>query len=128
MNAKLRSFNAADYAALTDVHNAVHPDYRIADGEFERYDGLREEKIRWGRFVAELGGEVVAWASYTNSSWLYHPRKFWLDVLVHPDAFGITGRQKGRPGWSTDWRGNHEACELPPLLGQPVDIRRSNRL
>jgi GNAT superfamily N-acetyltransferase len=35
--------------------------------------------------VGEVEGRVVAWASFANSSHAYHPRKFWLEVGVHPD-------------------------------------------
>lgn len=88
MSATIRPFGPADYAGLTAVHNAVYPDYAIAAGELERQDGLREAKIRWGRRVAELDGEIVGWASYANSIWLFHPRKLWVEVMVRPEHRG----------------------------------------
>lgn len=81
----IRDFTPADYAGFTAVHNACYPTYLHAASDLARWDALREPKIRWRRWVGEVAGQVVAWATYANSSHAYHPRKFWLEVGVHPD-------------------------------------------
>ncbi len=82
---KIRAFTAADYEAIADVHNAVFPDYKTLASDMKRWDDNREEKIRWGRFMAEVDGEVAGWGSYANSTWTFHPRKLWLEVAVKPE-------------------------------------------
>ncbi|MBM4117051.1 GNAT family N-acetyltransferase [bacterium] len=81
----IRDFTPADYDGYTAVHNACYPTYLQAASDIARWDSLREPKIRWRRWVGEAEGRVVAWASYANSSHAYHPRKFWLELGVHPD-------------------------------------------
>lgn len=81
----IRDFGPADYEGYTAVHNACYPTYLQAASDFARWDSLREPKIRWRRWVGEAAGQVVAWASYANASHAYHPRKFWLEVGVHPN-------------------------------------------
>jgi len=81
----LRDFAPADYEGYAAVHNACYPDYLQAASDMARWDSLREPKIRWRRWVGEAEGRVVAWASYANAAHAYHPRKFWLEVGVHPD-------------------------------------------
>jgi mycothiol synthase len=81
----IREFMPADYDGYAAVHNACYPTYLQAASDMARWDSLREAKIRWQRWVGEAEGRVVAWASFANSSDTYHPRKFWLEVGVHPD-------------------------------------------
>lgn len=88
MNAQrwtIRAFTPADYDGHAAVHNACFPTYLQSASDFARWDSLREPKIRWQRWVGEAEGKVVAWAQYTNSQHAFHPRKFWLEVGVHPD-------------------------------------------
>ena len=84
----IREFKSDDYEALVAVQNAVYPDYKTAVDTVRRWDEQREAKIRWGRFLAEADGEVVAWASFANSAWTFHPQKLWLELGVHPDHRG----------------------------------------
>lgn len=88
MSTRIREFTEQDYDAVVAVHNAVYPDYKTAPASWRRWDSIREEKIRWRRFVTEVDGVVAAWGSFANSSWTYHPRKFQLEVGVHPDHQG----------------------------------------
>lgn len=81
----IRDFTPADYAGLAAVHNACYPTYLQAASDFARWDSLREPKIRWRRWVGEAAGAVVAWTQYANATHAYHPRKFWLELGVHPD-------------------------------------------
>ncbi|MER3443334.1 MAG: GNAT family N-acetyltransferase [Armatimonadota bacterium] len=84
----IRPFAEADYAAAVEVNNAVYPDYPASVEEWRHTDRNRDPKYRFARFVAELGGQVVGVGQYGQSASNYHPRKFWLEVLVHPQQQG----------------------------------------
>jgi mycothiol synthase len=81
----LRDSTPADYEGYAAVYNACYPSYLQAASDMARGDSLRGPQIRWRRWVVEAEGRVVGWASYANSSHAYHPRKFWLEIGVHPD-------------------------------------------
>ena len=49
-------------------------------------------------------------------------------MLMHAHALGITTGQQPRARRSAHRRGHHEARELSPLLRNPIDIRRLDRL
>ena len=82
----IRDFTPADYDALCAVHNRVFPDFLEDAANLARQDELREERHKHRRWVWEEGGKLLAFAEYTQSNWGYHPRKFFVDVAVDPDA------------------------------------------
>jgi GNAT superfamily N-acetyltransferase len=81
----LRPFTPDDYAAVVAVANAVHPDYPETAEQWRWQDENRDPKCRWARVLAERDGAVVAFGSYGQSSGMYHPRKFHVDVQVLPE-------------------------------------------
>ncbi|HEY6102582.1 MAG TPA: GNAT family N-acetyltransferase [bacterium] len=87
---KIRPFRE-DYTAFVAIWNAVFEDYpiseRYARHEDSRYDGAR---YLLRRFVAEVGGAVSGMADFHHATYMYHPRKFFLDVRVRPEF-----RQRG---------------------------------
>lgn len=83
----VRPFQDDDYAGIVAVANAIYADYpwsvREARHDDARYDGV---KFVRRRFVGALpDGRVVAHVSYHHVPNVYHPQKFWIDVLVHPE-------------------------------------------
>lgn len=88
---QIREFNPElDYEKLAALHNAVWPDYQVTVEELKARDAQREAKIRHHRLLAEKDGQVVAQGKIGQSSWTYHPQKFYLGVDVHPNF-----RQRG---------------------------------
>ncbi len=88
MTHQVRDFTEGDYETVVAVHNAVFPDYKVKPSDWRHWDDQREAKIRWRRFIAERDGVVVGWASFANAAWTFHPRKFWVEVGVHPEHRG----------------------------------------
>ncbi|MBB6049369.1 GNAT family N-acetyltransferase [Armatimonas rosea] len=87
----LRDFNPEqDYEKLAALHNAVWPDYPVTVEELQSSDAQREAKLRHHRLLVEKDGHVVAQGRIGQSSWTYHPQKFYMGVDVHPDF-----RQRG---------------------------------
>lgn len=83
LNLIIRPFTEADYPAVAEVLNAAWPE------ETQTERSLREEDdhaphIHWGRFVAEMGGQIVGNANYTQFEGMYHPQKFSVWVSVKP--------------------------------------------
>lgn len=93
MSYRIREFRDSDYPAMIAVSNAVFPDYPSTEEEGRHGDAHRDPKCRFERFVAESeteagGTEVVGVGIISQSATSYHPRKFALEVLVHPDWQG----------------------------------------
>jgi GNAT superfamily N-acetyltransferase len=86
---RMRRFTPDDYPAIVALHNLHFPDYADTPEQWRFYDERREEKIRWGRLVAENdSGAIIGDGSYSQSTDMYHPQKFHVDVCVHPDYIG----------------------------------------
>ena len=90
----IRPYNEGDYGRIAAFFNLVEPDYPVTAEELKRDDKTRDPKLRTVRFLAERGGELLGVARYAQSSSLYHPQKFFLNVRVHPAhrRQGIGGR------------------------------------
>lgn len=84
----IRPFQDHDYPGIVSVGNAIYSDYPWsvyeARHEDARYDGV---KFVQRRFVAALpDGRIGAYAGYRHIPNMYHPQKFWIDLLVHPEV------------------------------------------
>lgn len=83
----IRPFQEDDYPGIVAVGNAIYSDYPWsvdeARHEDARYDGV---KFLMRRYVDELpGGRIIGYAGFRHMPNMYHPQKFWLELLVHPD-------------------------------------------
>ena len=74
-----------DYQHAVDIGNAVWVDYPETVNELREDDEKRQKAVKWGRYFAEVNGETVGYAYYSQSLWLNHPGKLWVGVLVLPD-------------------------------------------
>jgi GNAT superfamily N-acetyltransferase len=86
MSFHIRPFTPDDYAATLAISRAIYPDYAITEDEARYWDEHRDPIHKFQRWVAEQDGRVVARGYYTQSFENYHPRKFVIDIMVHPDA------------------------------------------
>src|SRR5579875_2758631 len=84
----VRAFNPGDYPSVIEVLNAVHPDYPDTVEELRFYDEHRDPKCRFDRWLAIRGGSVVGVGQCGHAAGWFHPRKFWMDLSVHPDHQG----------------------------------------
>ncbi|MDX2008351.1 MAG: GNAT family N-acetyltransferase [Meiothermus sp.] len=88
INLIIRPFAEADYPAIAEVFNAAWPDEAYAEGGLREDDTTHAPEVRWGRFVAEVEGKIVAEADYTQFEGMYHPNKFAAWVTVRPEYRG----------------------------------------
>ncbi|PMP84165.1 MAG: GNAT family N-acetyltransferase, partial [Chloroflexus aggregans] len=74
----------SDYAALVAIANAVFPDNHETVDEIRHWDTTRPAHCVQRRWLAEVDGTIVAAAEYFQPAWMYHPRKFFVNVAVLP--------------------------------------------
>jgi mycothiol synthase len=86
MSFHIRPFTPDDYAAVPAISRAIYPDYALTEDEMRYWDEHRDPAHKFQRWVAEQDGRVVAMGHYTQSFDTYHPRKFMIDIMVHPDV------------------------------------------
>lgn len=84
----------ADYAAVVAINNANFPEFPTSLEEMRHDDKRRPEQCKHARWVAESNGQVVGYTEYGQHLGTYNPRKFELELAVHPDHYGRgIGRQ-----------------------------------
>lgn len=84
-NIKIRQFTSTDYPTLASIEKSCFPEYADTPEELAHYDSIREPFIKWNRFLAEMDGHPVASALYSQRESAFHPQKFRVDIIVHPD-------------------------------------------
>jgi mycothiol synthase len=81
----IRPFRTDDYDAMAEIQNATFTDFTMTPDELRFDDGNRPAKCLHQRWVAECDGSVVGVTHYDQLAHIYHPRKFSIDVVVHPE-------------------------------------------
>src|SRR5579884_1569403 len=88
MKPLIRPFQTDDYPALVDLLNAVHPEYPTTVEEQRFEDEHRDPKCLFERWLAERDRVVIGVGTFGHASGWFHPRKFWIDLSVHPERQG----------------------------------------
>jgi GNAT superfamily N-acetyltransferase len=81
----IRKATIDDTEARVRVFNASRPDNPITLETALHGEKIRKQDLVFQRFTAEVNGECVAFAYFSHMEWLFHPQKFDMNVLVHPD-------------------------------------------
>ena len=84
----IRKVTEADYPAIATIHsslNIVWPEGPQTPEGWAEIDRKRHPKVKAQRWVAEVDGAVLGFASYSQSYFNYHPQRFHINVEVHPD-------------------------------------------
>ncbi len=90
MKPLIRPFTPDDYPAFAAVESAAYSDTQgqplipILEEEIRAEDAERDPTLRFGRWVAEVAGQVVGGAEHNQNAGRYHPHKFLADVFVQP--------------------------------------------
>ncbi|ADV66394.1 GNAT family N-acetyltransferase [Deinococcus maricopensis] len=85
----LRPATPADLDAVAALYTLNDPTSAISAEELANQDRDQAELgFHHARCVAEQAGRVIGVAEYAQSPGQYHPRKFTLDLIVHPDERG----------------------------------------
>ncbi len=80
----IRDFKIEDYEAILEINNANFPDNQSTVEEWRFWDENKDPKCRWGRWVAEKDEVVLGYSEYGQYEEMFHPRKFQLELAVHP--------------------------------------------
>jgi GNAT superfamily N-acetyltransferase len=112
----IREFTPHDYPALARIANAAFPEYPSTAEETEFDDAHRDPKCRHQRWVIEQDGHMVAFGGYSQRANAYHPRRFNVDVTVHP---GWQGKGLGKALYE------QVIAELTPF--DPLSVRAHTR-
>ena len=86
MHLHIRPFASGDYTAMLAIHLAVFPDYKFTEDEMRYWDEHRDPTHKYARLVAEHDERSVGIGEYGQAFDEYHPRKFWMNIIAHPDV------------------------------------------
>lgn len=84
---RIREFGPSDYEPFRAIHDSLFPAHPFFRERVEYEDScFGRTRYRMKRFVAESeDGRVVAVGGFNHLFFSYHPLKFALSILVHPD-------------------------------------------
>jgi GNAT superfamily N-acetyltransferase len=87
---RIQEFEAAHYQGVVEVHNSIYPEHRTTLEELRFEDETWDrERYFFKRWVALGTAErVVAYGEAGHSVSVFHPRRFWMQVGVHPEWQG----------------------------------------
>ncbi len=80
----IRKATLDDTEVRVQVYNASRPDDQITLETALHSDNIRKNLV-FQRFAADVDGKSVAFGYYSQLEWRFHPQKFDMNVLVHPD-------------------------------------------
>ena len=84
----IRIFTADDYPAIVNIHNSlsiVWPERPRTPAGWVQADKNRNPKCKFQRWVAVKDEDVVGFGTYGQSSYDFHPQRFYINVEVSPN-------------------------------------------
>ena len=88
MKTQFRLSTPADYPVMSAIGNANFPEYPGTPEEWQFNDENRDPKHRFARYVVEHAGQVAGFGACGQFADMYHPRKFWVTISIHPEYQG----------------------------------------
>jgi mycothiol synthase len=86
MPVAIRPFEARDYPALAALYQSVDTEGAASAEHLRFLDESRPEAFALERFVATLGGELLAAGSYRQDADTYHPDHYLVELVVAPEG------------------------------------------
>ncbi|HEV2121011.1 MAG TPA: GNAT family N-acetyltransferase [Candidatus Bathyarchaeia archaeon] len=125
LSLETREFDPTDYPRLSEIYNANYPDYSRSSNEWRaRDESVDRSKYHLQRYAFLDNKVLVGFGTVAHVTDMFHPRKFWIDILVDPESQGrgIGGavyerlsRELGKVNAIIAWAGSRE--DLPRLTG-----------
>ncbi|OLE69686.1 hypothetical protein AUF78_09965 [archaeon 13_1_20CM_2_51_12] len=122
---EMREFDPTDYSRLVEIYSANYPDYPRSEGEWRsRDESLDRSKYYLQRYSFLENDVIVGFGVVSHVTDMFHPRKFWIEILVDPvsQGRGIGGAIYDRLTAELEklnaviaWAGGRE--DLPRLTG-----------
>jgi mycothiol synthase len=88
MHIQLFTSDEQSYCQLVEVHNAVWPNQKNTPEQWKYADDNRKPEHFFQRYVAYVGGRMVAWGTAGQHAWSFQEGKYGLYGGVHPDYRG----------------------------------------
>jgi mycothiol synthase len=86
---RIREFRPeSDFPALCRISSAIQPENAATVEEARWEHEHRDRKCIRRRWSVEADGKVVACGGYDQNEWMYHPRRFDIELRVHPKYEG----------------------------------------
>jgi len=86
---KIREFTKNDYPGVVNIHNHLNiawPERPRTPEGWEQAEQNRNPKLKFQRWVAVEGQNIVGFGQYSQSSYDYHPQRFYINVEVDPPS------------------------------------------
>jgi len=125
LSLEMRKFDPTDYARLVEIYNANYQDYARSASEWRsRDESLDRSKYYLQRYAFLENNAVVGFGVVSHVTDMFHPRKFWIEILVDPASqgrgiaraiFERLGGELKKLDAITAWAGGRE--DLPRLTG-----------
>ncbi len=81
----IRLATTQDYHQIAKIRNLLIPDFHETSEKMIESDKLREKKIKFCRWVAEVDSKIVGEIYYNQPLVIYHPNQFVIDAVVLPE-------------------------------------------
>jgi GNAT superfamily N-acetyltransferase len=89
LSLEMREFDPTDYSRLVEIYNANYPDYARSAGEWRsRDESLDRSKYHLQRYAFLENNVIVGFGVVSHVTDMFHPRKFWVEILVNPVSQG----------------------------------------
>jgi GNAT superfamily N-acetyltransferase len=84
---RLQEFQPDQYPRLAEIYNSIYPGYERGPDEFRLDDEhLDKSKYHFRRYacLGEDSKDVIGFGDVRHGQWTFHPKKFWIDMMVDP--------------------------------------------
>lgn len=83
----MREFQPSEYGRLAELYGTIYPDYDRSPNEWrfwdESLDRSKYLRKRYSCFDSE-SDRIVGFGEIGHATWMFNPRKFWLEIWVDP--------------------------------------------
>ncbi len=123
---EFREFEPSQYERLADIYGRIFPERERSVAEWRFFDeSLDKTKYHFRRYACLNvdDGEILGFGELGHAPWMFHPKKFWLEIWVDPQHQGkgvgkaiyqLLSEELNRLGAVTLWTGIRE--DMPRSL------------
>ncbi|HZY94570.1 MAG TPA: GNAT family N-acetyltransferase [Candidatus Bathyarchaeia archaeon] len=87
LSVDIQEFEPSQYWKLVQVYDAIFPERARTVEEWRFFDSnLDRSKYHLKRYtcIERTTGEILGFGEVGHAPWMFHPRKFWTEIWVHP--------------------------------------------